>query len=393
MARSREDIERDIQWARQDLQRALDFYNGRLREAEPYNNEAKSLQYRQNNNDLLSSLGMGGIGAAYVGHMIKDDAKKAYDDEKRKIDARIALLQDELNDLDPIVIQRKEEEKRQEMERLAAEKRHKQERLDAEIERTRVEIVERYKSFQQQLETWKAQGVCLHCGGKIGLFRACKKCKKKVGEHIASRYVIKLGGIGWRILSIENGKMLLISEYVLETRPYNTSHHGSALEKWEQCTLREYLNDEFCNELFGVSKSAIADTHNSNPNNSWFGTSGGNRTTDKIFLLSIDELIKYFGDSGDLQSIRKKTPYGKLNANGRFLYDQYNSVRVATDTNGTAAQWWLRSSGNIGRAAYVDNSGYVNIYGNDYSDVESGRWINDVRVVGGGVRPALWLNL
>ena len=184
--------------------------------------------------------------------------------------------------------------------------------------------------------------------------------------------------IDWRVLAVENNRALLISEKILENRPYNVEERDIT---WENCTLRKYLNGEFYNKL-GTAKSAIADTRNSNPNNQWFGTAGGNATTDKVFLLSLDELVKYFGDSGDLANKRKKDYYGNPNPNGHCLDDQYNNTRIANYGNKGASWWWLRSPGyNSYNAAAVYYDGLVYVDG------------DGVYFVSGGVRPALWLNL
>jgi hypothetical protein len=186
-----------------------------------------------------------------------------------------------------------------------------------------------------------------------------------------------LAGIEWRILDEQDGKVLLISEKILECHPYNVEHKGIT---WENCTLRKYLNGEFLNKL-GAVKWAIAETRNSNPNNQWYGTDGGNVTTDKVFLLSLDELIKYFGDSGDLRNKKRYEWESKMflpSSSGSFLHDQYDNARMSY-YGIKRFFWWLRSPGISSRgAAYVH--GAVGVIGGIVSEV-------------GGVRPALWVNL
>jgi len=196
--------------------------------------------------------------------------------------------------------------------------------------------------------------------------------KPKVGS------IIPFGGYDWIVLTVENNKMLLISEKIIDKQPYNVKHKNII---WKNCTLRKYLNGKFYNSL-GAAKSAIAETRNDNPNNPWYGTAGGNATTDKVFLLSLEELVKYFGDSGDLRNKRRKDVQGNNNSNGYFLDDQYNSARIADYGSEGALRWWLRSPGvNSNLAAYVYSVGSV--------DVE-GYYVNNDSF---GVRPALWLNL
>ena len=185
-----------------------------------------------------------------------------------------------------------------------------------------------------------------------------------VAPHVGS--VIVVAEIDWRVLAVENKKALLISEKIIEKRPYNTESWDIT---WEQCTLRKYLNDEFYNSL-GWDKSRIAENRNINPNNPRYGTFGGNTTTDKVFLLSLDEVVKYFGDSGAL-------------AQKQFFFrDQYNNARIAEYSSEGARWWWLRSPGDCSNyAALVDTGGDVDVYGHFVSNYM------------GGVRPALWLNL
>ena len=119
----------------------------------------------------------------------------------------------------------------------------------------------------------------------------------------------------------------------------------------------------------------------SNPDNLWYGTKGGSETNDKVFLLSLEEVDRYFGDSGDYLNKRRKDPRGKNGKGGYYLSNGHDGKRKATH-NGSAHWWWLRSPGIIGRtAAYVSYVGGVSVTGNFVSSA------------GGGVRPALWLNL
>jgi hypothetical protein len=256
-----------------------------------------------------------------------------------------------------------------------------------------------------QAESRKSQGLCPHCGGTLKgmLSKKCVSCGKTPSESLSistapaqpnypaepkmpqmptytpqvfdeSKYTFKedfdsrimLAGIEWRILDARDGKLLLISEKILEVRPYNAD---DADVTWETCDLRQYLNNEFYNKL-GVIKSAIAETRNDNPDNPWYGTAGGNATTDKVFLLSLDEVVKYFGDSGQLKN--------KPESDSEIIDDQYSSMRIAKDASGEVSWWWLRSPGE-----FSDEAAGV------YGDCD----LNICVISDYGVRPALWLNL
>ena len=181
---------------------------------------------------------------------------------------------------------------------------------------------------------------------------------------------IKFGGYDWRVLDIQNNQALLLSESILEKRLYNDKKTDIT---WENCTLRNYLNNDFYNKLTDSDKGRIVKKTIPNKDNQWYGTSGGKDTPDHIFLLSLEEVVQYFGDSGQLKN---------KNPNNKYLIDdEYNEKRIAKDTSGAAAWWWLRSpGGNTRIAADVNEGGFVFMSGDGVS-------------ASGGVRPALWLNL
>lgn len=182
---------------------------------------------------------------------------------------------------------------------------------------------------------------------------------------------IRFGVYDWYVLDRQDDKILIITEKVIEKRPY---HHDECEITWEICDMRQYLNGDFYNSFSEAERLKIIEVVNKNPNNPWDGTSGGNSTTDKIFLLSIDEVVKHFGDSGYLE----KKQFGPKGESWWFD-DQYNADRLAK-YGSKNAWWWLRSPGYISsRAAYIAIRGYVQMHG------------GDVNAKLGGVRPALWL--
>ncbi len=173
--------------------------------------------------------------------------------------------------------------------------------------------------------------------------------------------------IQWECIDIDynSGRALLLSVYGLETMAY---HWESRSITWEGCSLRDYLNSNFYKGVFNdTERQWIAQTQNSNPGNSAFGTYGGNNTDDYVFLLSIDEVLRYF----PYEALRKAQPTALARAHGAY---------------GTAdpgcAWWWLRSPGEFSSAATSINSlGVLLNTGPDVSDVT------------GMIRPALWVKL
>jgi hypothetical protein len=181
--------------------------------------------------------------------------------------------------------------------------------------------------------------------------------------------IYTFANMDWRVLDVQENKALLLSEYIIESRIYNSGGNTT----WPYCELRDYLNGAFLKTFDAQDVERIANTHIVTQNNPWYGTFAGGGANDKIFLLSIEETIKYFDDGED---VLKRRP-----ANVDSISDQFDSARKAYNESGEASLWWLRSSGSrVNDVAFVNADGAISI---------SGRVVN----IQGGVRPALWLNL
>ncbi len=201
--------------------------------------------------------------------------------------------------------------------------------------------------------------------------------------------VIQFGKYKWRILDIQDNKVLIITQDIIEIRLYDLHFAG---EVWETCSLRKYLNNEFLNQFTFEEQAQIKETLISNLDNPKHCTWGGNDTYDKIFLLSIEEAYKYFGGSDD---IRKHDIVTDVDYN--LFSDSHNFDRQAK-YRGDFAFWWLRSPGSqcdsgafdfddndTGYATFISDSGCIGIDGLDlYGFMDVG---------GVGVRPALWLKI
>lgn len=186
---------------------------------------------------------------------------------------------------------------------------------------------------------------------------------------------IEFGGITWRILDERDGQKLLLSEYVLEERAF----HGRFVSiTWADSNLRRWLNDEFYNKFAEDERARIAETHVLNNDNQWFGTPGGQDTTDKIFLLSLEEVVRYFGDSGQLTTSRDHPYLGMWWG----FEDEFSDLRIAHRLNGEHSTWWLLRSPGI-TSDYVAHICISGLVGMD------GFMANEAA----GVRPAMWIYL
>ena len=199
------------------------------------------------------------------------------------------------------------------------------------------------------------------------------------GANFRVGSIIQFGGLDWRVLEMQGNKALIITENVIEQRLYNAE--GKEVT-WETSSLRKYLNDEFYAKFKSEEQAQIAETKISTSNNLWYGTKGGADTTDKMFLLSIEEVDKYFGNSGDyLNKVRKEYQDGswKPADNGYGVSNANDNNRIAMYNN-AASVWWLRTPGDPSQnAAIVFRDGRVSVNGLLvlYDHI--------------GVRPALWL--
>jgi hypothetical protein len=216
----------------------------------------------------------------------------------------------------------------------------------------------------------------------------------------------KFGPYNWLVLERKGNTALLITENVLQSLRYDM-RKGT----WEKCEIRKYLNGEFLETFSEADRARIIEVTNENADNPWFkptkdkemfyeGGTGGKPTKDKVFLLSLDEVCRYFGDS---TAKLGKCAYQQA-AEGKFvpvdpaskkpplkdgvelwaISDGNDKNRIAIDPakpKFKESHWWLRSPGNQnGCAANIDNEGKVWVGGHGKS--------SNYRL-----RPALWIKM
>jgi hypothetical protein len=179
---------------------------------------------------------------------------------------------------------------------------------------------------------------------------------------------VRLGNYNWRVYDVRNGQAFVISTSIVGIRSYHSNRNANVT--WANSEIRSWLNGSFYNSFAAEEKKYIAQTSITNANNQWHNTPGGGATTDRIFLLSLEEVVRYFGNSGQI-NVKQSSP----------INDAYNASR-RTLYNGQERWWWLRSPGNANnRASNINNNGFIDLSG-DHVDNNNG-----------GIRPALWLNI
>lgn len=181
--------------------------------------------------------------------------------------------------------------------------------------------------------------------------------------------------IKWRVLSVNGNDAFLLADQNMDAKPYNEEYTDVT---WATCTLRTWLNDTFLNTAFtSAEQAAIKNTTVVNDDNPYYGTEGGENTTDKVYLLSIAEASNTaYGFNGEFKTSSntreaKNTAYAKERG-------AWTSTSTEYEGNGW---WWLRSPGS--RSSTGSDVG-VNGCGIGGASVSS-----DLDAV----RPALHLNL
>lgn len=180
---------------------------------------------------------------------------------------------------------------------------------------------------------------------------------------------ISLGGIEWFILDQNGSELFLLSKYIVEKRWY---HDCWEEVYWANSFIRHYLNNDFIKIFSPQEQNRILNTKLQNANNPWFGTEDGPDTKDRIFLLSIEEVLKFFGSA-----MATNPPKGS----DKWTYsDSYNPLRMAMYEQDP--YWWrLRSPGYYRKtSASVAKDGKIYIRGNGVYGSSTDK---------GGIRPAL----
>ena len=198
--------------------------------------------------------------------------------------------------------------------------------------------------------------------------------------------------ITWKVLDVQDGKALVISEKILARMRHRYVEDGHGAVTWETSRVRQWLSEDFFDAAFSdEEKTAVYLTNvKSEPNPDYTDTDPGKDTQDYVFVLGLEQYDAYFADDGDLfdaiapytEVARVGNPYAKdeLVRTAKY-YPMNNAVRGNAD--GSAGWWWLRTVGQDYAAdgnfmMRVDAAGKADGVGSD-ADC--------------GVRPAMWVDV
>jgi len=121
-----------------------------------------------------------------------------------------------------------------------------------------------------------------------GVQNAANSYQDDNGYYTNTVYWFKYEPIRWRVLSSGDDDVFMVAEKVLDSKAYNQTDSATT---WESCSLRSWLNNDFFNTAFSsTEKVQIVPNEVANNDNPYFGTEGGNNTTDNLFLISFNEV-------------------------------------------------------------------------------------------------------
>lgn len=158
--------------------------------------------------------------------------------------------------------------------------------------------------------------------------------------------------IKWRVLQNNGSTLFVIADQGLDCKDY---HEEYTFITWEDSTLRNWLNNSFYHTAFSSKEQeAVVSQTIANKKNPEYGTEGGNKTNDNVYLLSMGEASNpSYGFCKDYDT----------NSESRLLKpsDYAHAMGAYTGIDESACScWWLRSPGSTAdSAATILNCGYV----------------------------------
>lgn len=197
----------------------------------------------------------------------------------------------------------------------------------------------------------------------------------------------KVEPIKWRVLDINNGEALLLSEKILDAHMFAEESNNYA-----DSEIRRWLNNEFYNKAFNKEeKSRIVTTNVDNSVRSTYPNglteeelkeywdSGKNKyvcenTSDKVFLLSEQEVTnEEYGFNAD-------TTFEDLNRQKQATEYAISQDLLGYSENDNSC-WWLRSPycAESESALNIDLYGYAN-FSEDVTTIDEGGVVPALRI-------------
>ncbi len=143
----------------------------------------------------------------------------------------------------------------------------------------------------------------------------------------------------WQVLENKEGRLLVISKFVLECLPIDRFYKG--YWDWRGCTIRRLLNAEFVNDMLTKEEQEkIIPVYIDNNTDLHFGGDGV-VAEDKLFYISLADARRYFKSDRD-----RMAPITKFGIRSMLwtVFDQYG-------------HWWTRTKGILPLDTYYIRDG------------------------------------
>ncbi len=162
--------------------------------------------------------------------------------------------------------------------------------------------------------------------------------------------------VKWRVLA-NNGNLFVVSDQNLDCVEYNTS---AETVTWEECSLRKWLNSKFFDNAFTTQEQgAVIESLVVNEDGAK-GSEAGADTYDKVYLLSIYEIID--------PDLGFHTEWKDKSSTRVALNTEYTKSKQALTGSDMSGAWWLRTPGDAKNAANVFNTGKVFVRGGNVNN-------------------------
>ncbi len=141
--------------------------------------------------------------------------------------------------------------------------------------------------------------------------------EKKIMAEAEPGKTIPFGASRWIVMDKKDGSVFLARTRTIQGKHAEEApipgevYEGSARKvTWDNSSLRSFLNDSFIREEFLTGEqAAIQDTRLVRADNKEYGTKGGKDTTDKVYIMDDEEIMKYAGVLGNkAKSLRLRNP-------------------------------------------------------------------------------------
>ena len=162
--------------------------------------------------------------------------------------------------------------------------------------------------------------------------------------------------VKWRVLA-NDGSLFVVSDKNLDCVEYNSS---AETVTWENCSLRKWLNGKFLDKAFTTQEQgAVLESLVVNEDGAK-GSEAGADTYDKVYLLSIYEVID--------PELGFPTDWKDKGGTRVALNTEYTKSKRAMTSPDMSGAWWLRTPGDAKNAANVFNAGNVFVRGGNVNN-------------------------